>query len=822
MRRSTSLAALALLALALRGPAATAEVSAVAPAGEPPRGLSAAIADAVVNGVDRGTFDFYVDEAMVPRLPSAVVRELLDGVAKPELVAAVAGRERLVRPDELRALGILLAFDPNALVLRFEVQPRALAPVDLAAKAASPVPAAAGNEIKPESVAAILGLSLSLDPILYDEQEGPRSDLSASLRLKPSVDLFGFVAEGEASLSWADGFSSRLEGARLIRDFPETGARLAGGLLSTRPVSFQSDAELLGLSLYREPLLPGGQRRSRSVGEISLERNAELAISVNGIEARRLHLGPGNYRLSDLPLSTGLNEVMVTIKEEGKAPRTVRMGLPFDAGILEAGALDYSLTLGMDRSTLARPLGAASISAGLGTGLEVGADLEAGLGEILGGASFLAASRLGNLGAAAALSLPYEGPGSAGFAARLSWRFSALAERYLPRLGLAAEYRGPGFTPPAADPAQVAKADAATWRLSAQLSESLPGGAGSFGAFGNASLADRSLESLALSAGLFLPLRGSVSLSLTGGYDWRSDKGGQPLASISVSVAPPDRRILQYRSDLVSRSDSFDLSMPLGSSSGSSLGLQGEGLLAPAGARRAALLAQAAAGPLDLGATGYWRAAADSAPAAVGASLGASTSLALAGGRLAAASAFGDAFAILAPHPSLGGAAVELRPGRGPAATSLGGKPALVAGIKPYEDFVASIETPSSPPEIMPEPRTVRIKPSYHSVSIIEVWAASSISARGRLVDAAGKPKPYLAGEILDPRGFPSGAAPTFTDGDGSFECYGLDAGAVQVRWSDGSLSHFAVAKPKAPGAAAMLDLGDIAASGGAAGQGRR
>jgi outer membrane usher protein FimD/PapC len=188
-------------------------------------------------------------------------------------------------------------------------------------------------------------------------------------------------------------------------------------------------------------------------------------------------------------------------------------------------------------------------------------------------------------------------------------------------------------------------------------------------------------------------------------------------------------------------------------------------------------------------------------------SISASTSIAYAEGRLAAANAFGDALGILVPSGELSGERVELRPVDGAPVKSLDGRPTLIAGLRPYKPFVAAVEMPDSPPERRPDSASIEFTPPYKSITVIEIGVAATNSIRARLVDEAG-PVPGLSGQLLDAKGTATGSG-TFSDEAGIFECYGVAAGHIQIQWSDGRTSLLEVSSSKLEG---ISDLGDILA----------
>jgi outer membrane usher protein len=769
------------------------------------------LADLVVNGQRQGSIEFVLEGQNRPFLPSAAVRRMLSGLVKPEIVAAVASRERLVAADELRIVGINVGFDPSELVLSVDVLPGAMSAVDLSARAERPA-VAGERQLRSAAFGAVLDLSLDLDPRFYWTSYGKSFAPGITLGLVPAVRSLGLVAEGDVDLMYNDALSARVNGARLLRDFPSLGSRLALGIVDTSAVSFQSPNELLGLSFSREPSLPGPKgEQPRPIDEFVLERNADLSIEVNGIIARQLKLSPGSYRLSDLPLASGMNDVVVTIEEEGRPPRTIRLGLPFDAALAAPGQLDYSLVLGADRTKPTEPFGAAYASLGLGPYFELGADAEAGYGVALGGLSSLWASPLGSIGAATALSLPFSGglPAPLSYGERLYWRLSLPGRRYAPRIGAAAEYLSGGFAPPRQDLEINPPSAVPVWAFSAQIGEALPGGLGGFSAFGDARLAGGSIDSYSFTLGTTAVVSSSTSLSLSGGMDWSLETGTIPRISLSLSVSQASRSSLQFSHDFVQSGDSVDLMMSSADAGRSSLEFSADGLVGYNLDHEIKLSGKSSTAYWNYSGSGRYYSAAGGGSTELDGYFSGSAALAFADGELTEANAFGDALAILAPAPSVNAEQVMLRPDGGTLTSSLDGRPTLIAGLLPYKNFVASVEMPQSSPERRPDPSSVEFTPTYRSITIIHVGVAASLTIRGRLVGETKEPRVDLSGDLLDAERKVLAFSGTFTDEEGVFECYDLNPGPIAIKWSDGSECELTVPEGEA---GAFFDLGDVVA----------
>lgn len=777
----------------------------------PEPALHSALGDLVVNGGRKDNIEFYLDENGQPYIRSAMLRDAVEGLARPEKVADLIIGDGLISAGELEPRGLSLAFNEAELKLVLTVSPRAMIPQDLTARKAARKKTGEVR-LEPEKFSSSIGLALNLDPRLSLDDSMASFSVDGGLKLTPSIYLFGLVAEAKAEIDYSEAFSFTLDEADLLYDFPSIRSRLRAGIVDSRPVNFQTSSELAGFSFYSDTSAFASQKRHLTqVEDLVLERKAQVTVEMNGLTIRKQKLEPGSYQLSDLPLSTGLNDVVLKIEEEGEEPVLIHVGIPFDSGILAPGETDFSLVCGLDRESLSRPFAEGSLSLGLTKSLEMGLDAEAGYGSLLGGLSSLWASPLGNLGLAAACASPYEGEGAfiPDWSWQASWRLSLAGKRKVPRLGLAVKYRGPEFAPPQKNGTEDPALHEKSWELSGQISQDLLKGAASLGLYGEANLRAGELESASLSAALSIPVRSSMSLAFSVGGDWSSQEGLEAKADFSLSVVPSDRRILQYSHDFITRNDEVDIAMTSDSPLPSSLSFHAEGLVGDTVDRGLALSWQERGRYFNLTASGSYSRSAETGERILGGGFTANTTMAFAGGYSVAASSMGNALAILVPAPSLGTEEVELLPQNGAATSSLGGKPSLVSGIRPYSNYFASVEMPSSPPDMTPTPKSIELYSTYKSITIIDVRAAAAIAIHGRLVDEEGRILANLPGDLLDPKGNKKAFAGTFSDEEGIFECYDLDSGEHTILWSDGRKTVFTIAKDEER---TMIDMGDMLA----------
>jgi outer membrane usher protein len=813
-------------------------VAGIAPASAQPLSYRSCLAELLVNGESLGSVAFTLSLSGSPLLPPDLVRRALEGRARPAVIAALLAEGQAIDEAALARQHVSLAFDEANLVLSLVIAAEAMLPVNLGPRrdgrtAAGSAPAAAGAaSLVPETFAAMLdfdlhgGLGLARDGT--STTGGILPSYSASIDLRPSIYLAGWVAEASADFqagstaSASPGLSAELFAARLLRDFPSIQARATAGLATLTDSGFGTGLEILGATFGREASMAGDGAWTGPSDEIVLEKPAQVLVELNGVVLRRYSLGKGSWRIADLPLAAGLNDLRIRILEDGAAPRILRTGLPFDPSLLAPGSIDWSLAAGVDRASLGLPFAAGLFSIGVAPGFQLG--IRGSYGADLLGAETSArlATILGTLGATGALSLATTPAAPPAWAGRITWNFSVPGSRYLPSLGLGAEYRTAAYLAPSAAVAGREAPTASALTLSGQVSEALPASLGNLALFGGAVFRDGAFSSASASAGLQLLIGRAAIISIAGGADWKAGAGPEPRLSVAFASLPSGGAALQFRQDLVRQDSSFDITVGKDPARAPVFDLRAEGLGAPADPEgsegpRLGLSLRASRPSVGLGAALEASASADGAFSGASAAFSLSSTLAYAGGQAALGNALGSAFAILVPDPSVEGADIELALASGGRTRTAAGRPVLVPGIAAYRTVSANVELPGSPPDARPLPGAFSFLPAYRSGTVIRIGMAPSVAVVARVITAGGQPLRNLAGRLeAAVQGAAAGAGPAgpslvFTDEDGILAIYGIEPGSYRVRWTDGSASDFAVA----PDARGTVRLGAIQAIAG-------
>ncbi len=766
-----------------------------------------ALADLVVDGEPYGSLEFIVGSDGAVFISTSLLAESLRDLLTPGLFKKLSSDDHLLTIGEWSSFGVQISYDSASLILSARLSPSIIQPVVLRAREAASVQHGQARFAN-SPFSATVGFSAAIDPTATWDG---KMDWSAMGHVSPALYFLGLVLEGDGS-AFINPLGSSMEwnSANLVYDFPSGGFSLKAGMVSINPISFQPGHQLFGLALGRQDGMPGSLTPYGTVhSAFQIMSRAKVKVYVDGILTRQVTLPTGSYHLSDLALGTGLNEVVLEIAENGYKPRRVVLGIPFDQEIIGPGLWDYSFAAGTLRDDYLKPLASGHLAYGVLPNFMLGLDAHADTSIFMGGALAIAATPLGTFGLSgdlAANPATYLNVSKATYAFRAFWRFSSFFSTYIPRLGLALDYKGPGFSAFGTATTRSAR----SIDLSAQFGQSLPAGLGSFSLNGEVSAGSYSLASLSawsLSLGYSLPLASSTAVSITGGYSWTLAGGGSPQASILLVVAPSDRRGLTYQRNILTGSDSVNLGFGLGENGSATL--QAQNLVGGLGETQISTSANGRGNLAGLSGLVSISPPSPTAKGTIHGSLGLTSSLVFADGYFGLTGASSSALALLVPGPNLRGQPVEVRPAFGSGAQSTGGMTAVISGLVPYQPFVASVEMPSSSPDMRPEPLSLEISPSYRSVAIVRVKMASAVSVRGILLDEKGKPLANQVGDLSDDKDATRNFGASFSDEKGFFEFFGIPAGSMVIRWGGGYESHITVPEG---GPGSVFDLGTIIA----------
>jgi outer membrane usher protein len=638
-------------------------------------------------------------------------------------------------------------------------------------------------------------------PAGIETGDAPSAFLNYAAHATTQEDASGFLEAGvsrDAALLTGSVSATRAAGVvrgltTLTLDRPERLLRLTAGDALVAPDALSGAPMLAGIGIAREWSLDPYRVRAPLPGATAFAATpSTVDVYVNGALARSLPVAPGTYDLSNLPVTTGANDVRLVVRDAFGRTQAIEAAHYQAQGLLAPG-LDE---LGWWAGVLRERYGTESFSygdpvligrhrRGFSDRLTAGARLELGPRVQQAGASFTVGSGAGELEAAAAASADEGAPGAAGF---LAWRYSA--RRFA--LGADASVLSSRY----ANSTLAAGADRALWRAGAHVAAPLGRVAsvqlqyvGAEQRDAGASHRVEARTSLRVGGGAWLQLSASVT----------RDRAADPAAAVfaQLVMAAPGGGTLDagVRSERTGTSASTGLQRALPVGPGVGYRLRADS--AAGGTVSALAQAQPEFGRYELG---Y-----DRGRGSEFASASASGGLVLVGRRLFATRPVEQGFALLRV-PGVPGvrAYLDRRPvGRTDARGDL-----LVPGLLPYYGNRLGIEDADVPASyrIGDTERLVASRPRGAAVVRFDVARLRAVEGWLRLARREGAVVPAYGTFELD---LPGGTRRSPVGADGAFWLEDVPAGAhaARVYWN-GEVCELPLAVPES--GAGVLELGTV------------
>lgn len=133
----------------------------------------------------------------------------------------------------------------------------------------------------------------------------------------------------------------------LTKDFEDQRTRLRVGDTTSRGYSFMRAKYIGGINVKKEfNIDPYTKSYSQGEKEFQILRRSKVKTYINGSLVKDEILPAGNYKLSRLPLVSGLNNIRVEIDDGVGQNEILEFNIPISLSILKKGEFDYSLSHG--------------------------------------------------------------------------------------------------------------------------------------------------------------------------------------------------------------------------------------------------------------------------------------------------------------------------------------------------------------------------------------------------------------------------------------------------------------------------------------------
>jgi hypothetical protein len=427
-------------------------------------------------------------------LDGVVLMRPLRLMAVPEALTDLEDRDWL-EPADLEEAGFRLEWDPAFLTAAITVPPEVQPVQSISGRGSRSI--MPGEVVEASRISGSLPFFLSLQQtasggtLLDPEDRQDRMDIE----VLPALNVAGTVFSGRANTQFLpEQVLLETWEAAISRDFFGS-TRVTVGTTRIDSFGFQTSDTLFGGGVEHRAGIGGTPvRNGRFQTSFDVETESVVEIYLNERLLRTERLAPGRYRLSELPLVPGLNDVRLVIVDAFGSEREIVDRLSHASGLLPRRETEFGVAAGTVGDSLDVVIGRGYLRRGLTgdiTGVIYG---EGTADDQMAGLSLTAPSPLGVLtlgGAGVSTSgatsdvtpatpdttstspAPPSSSQRLEYAAELAWRYSLPSMRYVPTLGATAVYRSSAFfapgTLPGARPSRVAP-----WIIGATISQALP------------------------------------------------------------------------------------------------------------------------------------------------------------------------------------------------------------------------------------------------------------------------------------------------------------------------------------------------------------
>lgn len=744
----------------------------------------------VVDGVDRGTID--IDVADDPFETKMNRQALVDQVADflneggAEQFLALPFEDGKIMTGTLFEIGIMAEFDNADLVLRIDIDPQLRKPLPLNMTNRGQPPTSLTAPLGPAPASAYVNIRTGLDHV--HETTGTGKTGKRAMR----VDFAGAVAVPKVALDYRLSYNEnsvrpwQRGDFRILQDVPDRAMRWTYGDLNFPTTNYQAFVPMAGVTVARNyTLQPYVVTEPVTSNEFVLRTASQVEVVINGATVRTFRLPAGRYDLRDLPLGSGVNDVVLRVTNDVGEVEETTYSLFFDSSLLATDIDQFSASLGLPAEErngtrtydTSKVIFSGDYRRGVTNTLTLGADFQANKIQQLLGGQALWATGVGTFESRLATS--YVEGANADIAARLGYRKRGTRSALNQNFDLSLAYTGQRFAALGSTrPNNNTVLDSAV-RYSQRLPMKL---SGSIGATHRVARNNgRNSGSVSGSLSRQLARGANLSLDLLRRRDSNGPYENRAFVSLNVSLTGTGQTISSTRDSQsgVSRLDwNYRPENIIG------------GVAATAGLQRDAGNTRATG---ELSRTGYRaetsishnvtmpRTSQTESERVTSARLG--TALVFAGGHFAVTRPVTDGFAIVVPHPSLKGQTVGINPRGERAYVAEADRfgPAVIPDLSSYQVRRILVDVPDLAIGAELGQDVFDVVPTIRSGTIINIGTSASVLITFKVVDDLGGPVALQAGEISQPGNDAFTPLLVFSDRAGVMTSDGLTAGTYEL-----------------------------------------
>lgn len=635
--------------------------------------------------------------------------------------------------------------------------------------------------------------------------------LNYSTQILAMLDLRGthLVGSGNISVSNA-AFSYNVDTAyALWSDFARK-LQISLGKISIPAVGTQTQSTLYGISIGTSDFEKYIVRQGfiDDMTEFTIHRLARVSVEVNGKPIRTMLLAPGNYRILDLPFTSGLNEFVLRIEESDGNVQVLRRIIPRGGNILQVGTSKFAISAGAGIQDWKELFASGYWLFGISPAFSGGINFQADIRSAMGGLTLVSALPIGTLNGSASLVGRWDGWGEMfASAASANYIFSMPGNSSIPSLGLSFSYSGKGFMPPSTSAPDSAPPDS-TLSFSANLYSAIfPRTNASIGYSLNRILSSPVSMTHEVYAAISQSFAKGGNLSLSGRLSFPSSGSPTFLAILTFSIMPRENyvRSLNFLQTTDGTSSLGILDKIAAFGQVFDLNINTSGILPGSGKSNTFNIGVRNTSEFyDVSVGGSFAHNSIFNTDTLTGNLQFRTTLAFVGSHIAFTRQIPDSFILIASSSAMKDKPALYKLSSGSQYLATRGQN-LILPLTSYTTTVLSVDLVESALNLNPRYPFVLVSPAFRSGILFQSDVVKRYMLYGRLVDATGKPVEYLPGDIYDLGG--SMVTSTFSDEMGHFEIYDILPGTYTIEWPEGyGTTRFELSES----AEDTVDLGDV------------
>lgn len=757
--------------------------------------------------------------------------ELLKPLVRSEVLVtleATPDSDGYIALTDLVARGFTLSFDSGLVELKLAltVEQRSVGNLSVSNQRSSVVPE---NLSRPALLSGYVNIRTGIDYTSEDffqngETGNPRLDLQSATQWQ------GTVLENQIMISDGDGITRN--GTRFIYDIPENILRVTVGDVNPLRTTMQGGSDLLGMTIEKsyQKLQPGFNIHPTGTSSFRLERPSTVEVMKNGAIIQRLSLRPGDYNMSDLPITTGSNDITLVITDDVGQKRTLNFTVFSGQALLAPGVSEWAISggitsqIGSQEADLENfysklhyafdiPAITSFYRRGLTSDITSEVHFQADPNVIMSGVNTFFQTKIGYfaLGAAGSNVTDY----GTGFSATMGYDIASTSNSdYRRGIRLGADYRSNNFM----TIGTVEPDNSTAFQLAATYYQDLPWAITSSFSTNYAFGRDSDGDHYGVDMTFARSFNRSLNTGLTFGYDKtandtpasRAERDGfsamlhfayrpDDNSSIDGSYDTRDARAqLAYHTQAENSVGNWNWQAEIdrqhASGEDGNYGLNGS--INYSGNR------------FEGSASHYaTMVGIDGNAVEQRSSLTSGTAIAFADGAFALGRPITNSFAIVEPHKNLSSSRIAIGAQSRNSATSDIFGPALVSDLSPYTTTHLPVDTADLPPGYDVGTGSFDVFAHYKSGYRLTVGSDYTVSAIGTLVDDSGTPVALATGEAYEV-GEGRHQVQIFTNRAGRFGAQGLRPGRWEVKIATSPSAHYVIDVPK--DANGILQLGSI------------